>query len=328
MELCPHIQKHLDEIDRMVASRLGAEDESVYGIIAPFLKRGGKKLRPALCLLSCGIAGGKYQSAVESAAIIEIVHNVTLIHDDIEDGSKFRRGEPTMHSTYGMPTAMNSGDALYNFAWDWMLSLPQPAERILKLQRMYAGHVKRMVLGQGMEIMWRREGRFNIGEREYLEMVIGKTASLMELSCGAGAFFADAGQGMSSRLSSFGRKLGTAFQIHDDVLNLTGDFRRYRKEIGGDIHEGKRTLMVAHCLENANEAERSRLKEILQSRTTDEDDIQEAIGIMKGRGSLEYAKSLARKLADEAKAALGPLEESEDKKSLLDIADYSVSRDR
>lgn len=327
MELCPHIGRYLVDIDRMVSERMDAEREPAYDIVRPFIMRSGKKIRPALCLLSCGASGGRHEDAVEGAAIIEIVHNVTLIHDDAEDGSRFRRGQPTLHTTYGLPTAINSADALFNFAWGWMLGLPFPAQKVLELQRMYAGYVRRMVRGQGMEIGWIRDRKFDVSEGEYLSMVQDKTAALMELACENGAFFSGSGGGTAGCLKEFGRKLGIAFQIQDDVLNITGDFDKYRKEIGGDISEGKRTLMVVHCMHNGSEGIRARLKEILSSHTSGEEEVAEAVDILHDCGSLEYARGFARRMAEEAKLALGHMDESEDKRSLIRIAEYAASRD-
>jgi len=328
MEFYSHIQAYMEEIDRKIFDKLNSEDERIYGITAPFLKKSGKRLRPALCLLSCGMAGGKYGSVVDIAAIIEIMHNVTLIHDDIEDKSRFRRGEPTLHTTYGTPTAINCGDALYNFAWNWMLDLSFEPGRIIDLQKRYSKGIKRMVQGQGYEIEWTREDNFSVSEEEYLKMISGKTAALMEISCETGAFFADADDNLIARFGRFGSVLGTAFQIHDDVLNVIGDFSKYKKDIGGDIFEGKRTLMVIHAIANGKENQTRRLKEILTSHSDNDEDIKEAIGILSDCGSIDYARSFSKRLSEEAKEILEPFEDSKDKKSMLQIADYVIERER
>ncbi len=328
MELCPHIQRHLNQIDMLIISKLKAEDPRIFDRIAKYLQRGGKKLRPAICILSCAAAGGKHESVVETAAIIELVHNVTLIHDDIEDGSEFRRGGPTLHSTYGIPTAINSGDALYNFAWEWLLNLPFHSDRVLELQKRYSAYVKRMIRGQGIEFEWIRDDFFDMEESEYLGMVSDKTASLVEMACATGAFFAEADEKTSKALGRYGQLVGTAFQIQDDVLNVTGDFSRYRKEIGGDIREGKRTLMVVHCLQNGSDGERNRLKGILKLHTHRKEEVTEAIDILNACGSIDYAREFSKRLSGAAKGALEEIPDSEDRECLLRIADYVTSRDR
>ncbi|MEW6748304.1 MAG: polyprenyl synthetase family protein [Candidatus Micrarchaeota archaeon] len=328
MELYPHIMPSLSEVERLMESALLSEDPRIYGMLPPFIKRGGKRIRPAMCLLSCGAVGGKAQSALETAAIIELFHNFTLIHDDIEDGAQFRRGEPALHVSCGMPVALNSGDALYTLLWKRLVTMDLEPKRLLRLQGMCAEAFKRVVDGQGVEISWIQDGRFDVSESDYLGMIDGKTSALMGLSCEAGAYLGDAKPGTCKPLRDYGEMLGAAFQIHDDVLNLTGDFSKYQKEIGGDISEGKRTLMVVHCLENAPEAERNELKSILSSHTQEKRKIQKAISILEKHGSIDFARERASSLIADARSSLSGLPSSEDRTALERIAAYAVAREK
>lgn len=309
-------------------TRLGAEDERVYGLLVPFLRRGGKRIRPVLALLSCGAVGGAYEAVVEPAAIIEMFHNFSLIHDDIEDDSQFRRGEPALHVTYGVPMALNSGDALYTLLWRELLGLKFRPSQLIKLQKLYADAFKRVVDGQGVELAWIRAGRFDVTEKEYLQMIGGKTAALMGLSCEVGVFIGGGGKRARKALRDYGEGLGAAFQIQDDVLNVTGEFEKYQKEIGGDISEGKRTLMVVHCLSKASDTERTRLTQILASHSRTKEDIEEAIGLLKKHGSVEYAQKSADRLVQKAVKCLARLPDGKDKTALLALADYVIKRER
>ncbi len=327
MEIYPHLDSRLSEIERIMEKDLAGEDQRVYGMLGPFLKRGGKRIRPALCLLSCAVAGGRYGDALVPAAIIELFHNFTLIHDDIEDQSQFRRGEPTLHIQLGTAIALNSGDALYTLLWRRLVSLEMPPRRLVALQMLYAEAFKRVVDGQGVELDWIRKGRFDVGENEYLDMISGKTSALIGLSCEAGVAVAGGGKRLRAKMRSYGETIGSAFQIQDDVLNLTGEFEKYKKEIGGDISEGKRTLMVVHYLRNSQGTERERFIRILSSHTSERGEVDEAIRLLRESGSIDFAKDRARKLVEDAKRQISSLPASADKESLIRLADYVVSRD-
>ena len=328
MDIYPHITSYLVQVETNIESELAKEDPRTYGMLAPFIKRGGKRIRPALMFLSCGACGGKYESVLQPSVILELFHNFTLIHDDIEDDSQFRRGEPTLHISHGLPMALNSGDALYTLLWKKLIFLETKPSTLLKLQKLYSTAFKRVVDGQGIELSWIRAGRFDISEKEYIEMISGKTSALLSLSCEVGGLLAGAPKRVRNALYDYGEKIGAAFQIQDDILNLVGDFDNYKKEIGGNISEGKRTLMVVHCLSKANKTDRLRLTHIVSSHTKKQEEILEAIEIIKKYGSIEYARSYSQKLVDKAKKKLSILPESEDKKALLSLADYVVNRQR
>jgi geranylgeranyl pyrophosphate synthase len=328
MELYPHISKHLSMVERIMADDLAKEDGRVFGLLLPFLQRGGKRIRPALSLLSCSAAGGKYDDVLAPAAIIEMFHNFTLIHDDIEDDSKFRRGEPTLHVSHGIAIALNSGDALYTLLWKRLVLLDIPPKRLIALQALYTDAFKRVVEGQGIELSWIKSGRFDVTEQDYLHMIDGKTSALMGLSCEAGAAIARAPLRTRRALRSYGEKIGAAFQIQDDVLNLVGDFEKYKKEIGGDISEGKRTLMVVHFLKHAGARDKARLVSILSTHSTAKEDVSWAIEAMRTLGSIDYARECALRLVGEAKAELKRLPESVDRSALEAIASYVITRER
>jgi geranylgeranyl diphosphate synthase type I len=318
----------IEKVESVMASILENEKREVYGMLFPFINRGGKRIRPLLAILSSKAFGADSASVIYPAAIIELFHNFTLIHDDIADDSRFRRGKPTLHVSHGIPIALNSGDALYTIVWRALVNLDMDFGKLRELQKMYADTFKLVVEGQGMELDWYRIKRFDITESEYFDMIGRKTAALIALSCKSGVFLADGSEEMQRALWDFGYKIGTAFQIQDDVLNIIGDFGKYQKEIGGDIAEGKRSLIIVHFLENSTEKEKARMIEILDSDNTSEEDIQEAIRMLKASGSADYAAAVARKMVDEAREIVNRLSDGGGKNALLSVAEYVVSREK
>lgn len=324
-ELC---KNELKDVENEINAMLEKRDERTFGVLPSFFSRGGKRLRPLLVFLFFHALNGKdAKNAKKIAALIEMFHNFTLIHDDIEDDSKFRRGKPTLHIEHGVPIAINSGDALYTLVLKEMSEIDLPSDKVAELIRRSSNSFLSVVEGQGAEIFWEKANKFDITEEEYYDMIAKKTGALISLSCEMGAFIADATKEEQEMAAKFGRNIGIAFQITDDVLNLVGTFEHYKKEIGGDITEGKRTLMVIKTLEIASEEDRRRLKEILSSHTTNQREINEAIEIIKKYGSIEYAKNKANELVVEAKAIVAKLNPSPYKEALFQICDYVLNRE-
>ncbi len=327
MEFYEYAKPNLQKVEAEMEDELKGEREDVYGMIYPFVSRGGKRIRPLLSILCCEAVGGDIGDVIRPAAAIELFHNFTLIHDDIADDSEFRRGVPTLHVSHGIPIALNSGDALYTLVWNMIVRLGIEPARLVELQSLYSGTFKLVVEGQGMELEWYRVNRFDVTEEDYFGMINRKTAALIGLSCQMGAFIGGADKKTQEALRRFGEMIGAAFQIHDDVLNIIGDFGKYKKEIGGDISEGKRSLMIVHLLSEADESEKKKAVEVLSTHSKNEADIKEIIELLKNHGSVEYASKIARKLVDDAKAELEVLPSSEAKDKLIAVADFVVSRE-
>lgn len=328
MDLYKSIAPELAEVEKKIEGMLENEPEEVYGMLVPFVKSGGKRIRPALSMLSCRAVGGKCDKVLMPATLIEMFHNFTLVHDDIEDDSQFRRGEPTLHRKYGIPIALNSGDALYNLIWKHLSDLEIECEKYRTLHIMFSNDFKKVVEGQGLELDWEHNERFDITEEKYFNMIGKKTAALMGLSCETGAFIGDADKKTRKALRRFGEDIGVAFQIQDDVLNVTGDFEKYQKEIGGDITEGKRTLMVVHAMKHAEKEEKEKMISLLSSNSSRKEDIDYVIDVFKKYGSIDYAKSKAEEMIVDAKKQLEVLDDSDDKKTLESIADFVVKREK
>lgn len=322
-----YIVSKAKKIEEAVVAEIPQEPSEVYGMLREFVLRGGKRIRPVLTLASCSACGGDEERAMPFAVAVELFHNFTLIHDDIEDSSHMRRGKPTLHVQYGVPMALNSGDALYNIMWA-SLFRKVDSERLRGGAPILLRAFRMVAEGQGIELNWYREGRFDVSEEEYLRMVEGKTASLIGASCEIGAYAADAERGDREALREFGEKIGLAFQIRDDVLNLSADPAKYRKKIGEDIEEGKRSLITIHLLANSPGGARKRVISLLAKKKKEEKDVREIIALAKECGSIEYASNYADGLVREAKASLRMLRNAEGLALMESLADYIVEREK
>ena len=308
----------------------------LYGPLSSYRSGTGKGIRPALCLATCRSFGGDATRAVASATAIEMLHNAFLVHDDVEDESDLRRGQPTLHAEHGVPIAVNAGDMLTALSIQ-MLRDNLPALGVPLTWRVYDEfeHLMQESLeGQAMELGWVRENRCDLADEDYLRMVLKKTCWYSFIHpCRIGALIATNDGIDLDRFNRFGSYLGTAFQVQDDLLNLTGDQRRYGKEIGGDLLEGKRTLMLLHVLRNLGAADRDRVKDFLgQPRAARSmRDAQWILGLMRTHGSLDHARAAARQLAGAASfefaRAFGDVPDSDEKSFLAHVVSYMVSRD-
>ncbi|MFA5077482.1 MAG: polyprenyl synthetase family protein [Candidatus Micrarchaeia archaeon] len=328
MEFSGFVNESIGRVEEEMRQVLSAEPRCVYGLLDEYIFRGGKRIRPALLMLSFGALDGKdKKNAVKASALIELFHNFTLIHDDVEDDSHFRRGKPTLHISHGIPIALNSGDALYTLVWNRFLELDMPLEKRVKIASISGRAFQRVVEGQGVELEWYRTGKTSVSEDEYFSMVLGKTGALMGASCEAGAYLAGADSGTVEKFRMFGESLGVAFQIQDDILNVTGDFEKYKKEIGGDITEGKRSLMFIHAMSHATPGERKKLSSMLLSRTRDRKKIDYVVSAFRKYDSINYARLRALRFVEEASAFLRELRPSRESGELTDLAQHVIKRE-
>lgn len=327
MEPLQRFYSHLKEVEIEMARVAPRERQpsEVYGLIWQFLDLGGKRFRPMLALASSRAVGGKNADALPAASAIELFHNFTLIHDDIEDNSQMRRGKPCLHIAHGLPLALNAGDGLFMMVWK--AALETPSKKSAQAQTLLLNSFTRVLEGQAMELGWHREQRWDITEADYLKMVGGKTAALVACSCEVGALLGGGTIGQQKALSSFGWRIGIAFQIQDDWLNLVGNEEKYKKEIGGDIHEGKRTLMVLHALPRLQKADARKMRKILGSQSAGASEIEWCISKMKVCGSLDYAAAYAKRLIGEALVDLQSLPKSPAREELEAVAHYIIERE-
>ncbi len=295
-------------LDELLPARGGPEVELLYKMMRDYPSRPAKGLRPFLCVTACRAAGGDERKALLTAACLELFQHWILIHDDIEDRSELRRGEPTLHRKYDEALALNAGDALHARMWGALLANeevlgPHGALRVMKEFSML---VNETTEGQHMELSWVRDRRWDLDESDYYVMCTKKTAWYTVASpCRLGAIVAGAGEDTLEALKDFGLKLGVAFQIQDDALNLVGE-KAYGKAKSDDILEGKRTLILLHALRSASAEQRRRLVAIMdkdRDKKTQQD-VEYVLSLFSKRGSVEYARRKAKALMTDALESL------------------------
>jgi geranylgeranyl diphosphate synthase type II len=288
--------------------------QPLYELLADYPFRKGKTLRPALCISVARAAGGLGHSALVSSTALELYHNAFLIHDDIEDGSENRRGKQTLHKLIGVPRAVNIGDATNVLAVSLLLENLNTVgvAKTLHIIHEIENMARQSVEGQSMELDWVAANTFGLTDKDYVTMCTKKTCWYTFIApCRIGYI---AGNYLwkeedivehLGKLTEFGMMLGIAFQIQDDLLNLLGKEDQYGKEIGGDIFEGKRTIMLNHVLSHAGKA-RKKMHDILKlaRRHKKQSEVDFILNEMHKRGSLTYGQLLAQQYAAKAKTLL------------------------
>jgi len=293
------------------------------------LNRGGKRWRPVLLLLTAEALGKKPADVIDLVAICEIVHNGTLLIDDIEDDSELRRGKKAIHLMYGVDIAVNAGNAMYFLP---LLVLKERREKLdpqvlLQCYEVYSQEMINLHFGQGMDIWWHSGKGNDPNAQQYLQMCAFKTGTLARLSAKIAALVCGADAATVNAIGKFAESIGVAFQIQDDILNIDGELFGELKGVGEDIHEGKRTLMALHSMATAPPEKAARLKEILNSHPTDQKIIKEAIEIIKSTDSITHARAKAKEIVQGAWADVSNvLPESEAKLKLKSFADYLIER--
>ncbi|WP_437805110.1 polyprenyl synthetase family protein [Sorangium sp. So ce1078] len=256
----------IEEIRRIVPDG-SPHGPSLYELMLEYPLRSAKALRPAICIATCRALGGRLEPVLPSAAVLELYHNAFLIHDDVEDRSEKRRDEPTLYETWGMPIAVNVGDAMLALALAPLLDNMRllGMGKALRILQAVAVMARESAEGQATELMWTRECTFDQLDEDYERMVAKKTSYYSFVTpMTIGAVIAGAEPSQIDDLAYFAKVLGVAFQIHDDVLNLDAEEARYGKEIGGDLWEGKHTLILLHALRSARPDEHERARSILR----------------------------------------------------------------
>ena len=315
------------EMDKLVPK--GIEPEVLAKATRHLLEAGGKRLRPCLALIACEAVGGRADDALETAAALELLHTFTLIHDDIMDKDEFRRNVKTVHTIWGEPVAIIAGDALFAKVFEAVAAnarrLGLPADRVVEIFDTLSKASFEICRGQALDMLF--EGRKDIGEKEYLKMVSGKTGALIEASTKVGALLGKGEHKKVEALAEYGRLIGMAFQIHDDVLGMVGEQEKFGKPIGSDIREGKRTLIIVRALETASPKDRKTLARALGNRKASKAEIKAAIEVLKDTGAIDHATKKARELVARAKSKLDALPNSKAKRFLLELADFTIERE-
>ena len=290
-----------------------------------------KDLDHLLYLKASELFGGSSRKAMPAAAAVELVHNFSLVHDDIMDNDNVRHNVPTVHASYGIPLAILAGDILFSKAFQLMsvgglkegISEKSISEMVSRLSTACINVCE----GQALDMQMASEGVKAYSERDYISMIEKKTASLFELSCSLGVLSADNCNKVDlERLSIFGKNIGIAFQLIDDLIGIVGDPKVTGKAVGNDIREGKKTYPMVLVLEKADLQEKNKLLRIFGSRNTTDWELKDAIKIVSGLGIEQDIRTLAEAYISRALRSIDGYIESESKKALQTSADFIAQR--
>lgn len=285
---------------------------------------GGKRLRPIFALLSCELAGGKVENAMDFGAALELIHNFTLVHDDIMDDDDTRRGHPTVHKVYSLPTAINAGDGLYSHALDILTRSNCSHAVFRRLVREMAITVR--AIGEGQQDDMDFERMNDVTVRDYFRMIENKTARIFELACKGGGLLAGASEETVEILGEFGRDYGISFQLTDDYLDVAASSEEIGKPSWSDIREGKKTLIIVHAMENAREREKEDLARVLGNHNPTVDEITRAKDALHSTGSIQYAREAALDYIERAKRSLYLFDDVPSRELLLVLSDNNITR--
>jgi octaprenyl-diphosphate synthase len=301
--------------------RDAASSVSTITEIAEYLREGGgKRIRPSLLLLAAHQIGYFGQSAIRLGAVVEMVHTATLVHDDIIDGADMRRGRPSANTAWGNEKCVLAGDWIYMQAFRVALE-----EQNLRVLDLLIGLAQQMVEGELLQIQ--KLGRM-VSEAEYYDLIYRKTACLFSVSMRLGAMLAGAGEDEETALATFGRAVGLAFQIVDDVLDLTATEEVLGKPVASDLREGKATLAVIHAADHGTASDRRAIRRVLDDRSFENVSRQQIREILVRNGSVEYAMATADRYAEQSRQALAPLPDTEFRRALLWMPDFVVAREK
>lgn len=307
----------------------------LYDLLSDYPNRGGKGFRPGLCIATCKAYGGSLERVINSATSLELLHNAFLVHDDIEDNSFSRRNKPTMHHYNNVGIAINVGDAMNALSLQPLMknkSILGPS-LTYKVFEEIQHLVTESVEGQAIELGWRKDNICQLQDADYLRMILKKTCWYTCIHpLRIGALIGSNGKAKLDDFNRFGYYMGTAFQIQDDILNLIAQQEKYGKEIGGDIAEGKRTMILIHLLNNCNKAEHEKIKAFLEdTQQNTKVNIAYILRLMKKYKSIEHARSVAKFMAGAALkefySIFSKLPDTTDKKFIETLIIYMINRD-
>lgn len=284
---------------------------------------GGKRIRPILTQIACGLCGGDLEDSLPAALSVELIHNFTLVHDDIMDGADTRRGEATIHRKWNEATAILAGDLLFTEAMEMLLAYD--ADRQVILNRRLLRSIRSVCEGQARDL--ELESRQDATVDHYFEMIRGKTAALISGALAMGAIVAGATSKELSALESIGQIIGVSFQVQDDLMDVVADPKQFGKRRGGDIHEKKRTYLLLDAYTQGSESHKQTLDRLYAKPVLDESDVDLVIGIFKETGAIERARNDVLNGYQKAKEELKIFGDSRYKRDLVTLVEQLTDRE-
>jgi len=305
------------QVDAVIRARLSSRVALIDQISNYIVTAGGKRIRPRLVLLFSEALGFDGPERLELAAIVEFIHTATLLHDDVVDESALRRGRATANAMFGNAASVLVGDFLYSRAFQMMVSVNR-----IRVLDVLADATNVIAEGEVLQLMNMHDADLSVDD--YLRVIRFKTAKLLEASARLGAVLADVGPELEESCADFGRSLGTAFQLIDDLLDYEGNSDELGKNIGDDLREGKPTLPLLVAMQRAAKTDKDLIRHAIQHGEVHK--LPQIIELVRSTGALDATRQAAQLEADKARAALAVLPESRAKRALLDLAARAVHR--
>ena len=304
MKVSNSIKKNAEFVNKFLKKELNGDPKQLYDAASHLIILGGKRLRPYLVLKSCQMLGGKQSDAISAASAVEMIHNFTLVHDDIMDNDEMRHGVTTTHKKFDIPLAILAGDVLYSKAYNTIsskskLSSNYTTELVSKLSKACI----KICEGQVDDIKFAENKKIPT-EKEYVKMIEKKTAVLFEVSCAMGAICAKRKQKDVKNLSAFGRNLGIAFQITDDLIGIIGDSKITKKPVGNDIREGKKSLPIILAIKKARGQNRTKIMRVFGNSGASKQQINLAVNVIRSLGVEKEVRDIALKYAQRAEKSI------------------------
>ena len=325
MKVSDSIKKNAVSVNKFLKKEMSGNPKQLYDASAHLIIHGGKRLRPFMVVKSCMMLGGKQSDAIIAAGAVEMIHNFTLVHDDIMDNDEMRHGVPTTHKKFDVPLAILAGDVLYSKAYHTIsskskLSSNYTTQLITKLSKacveICEGQVDDIKLAENKRIPT---------ESEYIKMIEKKTAVLFEVSCAMGAISAKKSTKDIKNLSVFGRNLGIAFQITDDLIGIMGDTKVTGKAVGNDIREGKKSLPILLAIRKARGSDKKKILRVFGKSNATRTQINEVVDIIRSLGIEDTVRKQALRYANRATNALSKYS-GVHKSDLISLLDFVVKR--
>ena len=318
------MEKNATIINRYLNYRLKGDPKMLYEAAGHLIIHGGKRLRPYMVMKSCQLLGGKVEKAIPAASAVEMVHNFTLVHDDIMDNDEMRHGVPTVHKKYGMPIAILAGDVLFSKAYQIISNSKLSGDAITQLISRLAKACVDVCEGQLLDIRMAEQKKIP-SQSDYITMIGKKTAALFDVSCAMGAICASNKSKDIENLSTFGRNLGIAFQITDDLIGVMGNPKLTKKPVGNDLREGKKSLPILMSIKLSKGQDKKIILKVFGNTKATKNDLKRAVDAIRKVGIEENVRKQALKYAEKAEKSLshysGP-----SKKELVDLLDFVVKR--
>ena len=304
MKVSNSIKKNAKFVNKFLRKELNGDPKQLYDAASHLIIHGGKRLRPYLVLKSCQMLGGKQSDAISAASAVEMIHNFTLVHDDIMDNDEMRHGVTTTHKKFDIPLAILAGDVLYSKAYNTIsskskLSSNYTTQLVSKLSKACI----EICEGQVDDIKFAENKKIPT-EKEYIKMIEKKTAVLFEVSCAMGAICAKRKQKDVKNLSVFGRNLGIAFQITDDLIGIIGDSKITKKPVGNDIREGKKSLPIILAIKKARGQNRTKIMQVFGNSGVSKQQINLAVNVIRSLGVEKEVRDVALKYAQRAEKSI------------------------